>query len=74
MLLLRTERFAVDPDWSRISECHLNRAQELVNLIKEQCYLSRVYKGDDYYNWILELKGMLDEYPLRFDAGKITPR
>lgn len=60
MVLLRTERFAVNPDWSKVRECDLNHAQELVYKIQAQCYLSRVYKSDEYYGWINELVRMLD--------------
>lgn len=60
MLLLRAERFAVNPDWSKIGECHLNHAQELVYKIQAQCHFPRVCKSDEYYSWINELARMLD--------------
>lgn len=60
MLLLQVERFAINPDWLRVSERQLNRAQELVCLIQPQCYLTRAWKSDEYYGWILELKKILE--------------
>ncbi|NJM67315.1 MAG: hypothetical protein HC851_17385 [Acaryochloris sp. RU_4_1] len=61
MSLLQMEQFATNPDWSRISERHLARAQELVSLIQSQLHLSRLLKTDEYYGWIMELKRMLDD-------------
>ncbi len=60
MSLLLTERFAQNPDWSRISKHRLNRAQELVSLIQSRGHVSRDQQSEDYYGWIVELKGMLD--------------
>lgn len=60
MSLLLTERFAQNPDWSRISKQRLNRAQELVSLIQSRGHVSRDQQSEDYYGWIVELKGMLD--------------
>ena len=60
MSLLLTEKFAQNPDWSRISKQRLNRAQELVSLIQSRGHVSRDQQSEDYYGWIVELKGMLD--------------
>lgn len=60
MSLLLTERFAADPDWSRISTWKLQRAQELAALIQSKSHLSRSQQSEDYYGWIVELRGMLD--------------
>lgn len=61
MSLLLMERFATNPDWTRISARRFTRAQELVTLIQSRCYLSRDQQHEDYYGWIVELKGMLDD-------------
>ncbi|NJM67640.1 MAG: hypothetical protein HC851_19195 [Acaryochloris sp. RU_4_1] len=61
MSLLQIERFAANPDWSRLSERKLDRAQDLVSLIQSQSHLSRSQQVDDYYGWIVELKRMLDD-------------
>lgn len=60
MSLLQIEQFAVNPDWSRISTPRLARAQELINSIQLQSHLPRHQQHEDYYGWIVELKGMLD--------------
>ncbi len=60
MSLVLIERFAANPDWSRISRRRLNRAQELISLIQSQSHLPRDQQNDDYYGWIVELKRMLD--------------
>ncbi len=60
MSLLLMERFAKNPDWSRISKRRLNRAYELVSLIQSHYHVSRQQQSEDYYGWIVELKGMLD--------------
>lgn len=60
MSLLLVEKFAKNPDWSRISARRLDRAQELASLIQSNICVERDQQHEDYYGWIIELKGMLD--------------
>lgn len=60
MSLLLIEKFAANPDWSRISAQRLDRAQELTSLIQSHGYVAREQQNEDYYGWIIELKGMLE--------------
>ena len=60
MSLLLIEEFAANPDWSQIPEQKLSRAQELINSIQLQSHLPRDQQNEEYYGWIVELKGMLE--------------
>ena len=59
MSVVLAERFANNPDWSRIKPHDCDRAQELVALIQDQIHQDRKTLADDYYGWIYELTKLL---------------
>ncbi len=59
MSVVLAERFAHNPDWSKIQPHDCDRAQELVTLIQTQIHQERQTLADDYYGWIYELTKLL---------------
>ncbi|WP_299486869.1 hypothetical protein [Acaryochloris sp. IP29b_bin.137] len=60
MSVVLAERFAHNPDWSRIQPHDCDRALELVVLIQSRSHQDRHMLADDYYGWIYELTKLLN--------------
>jgi len=59
MSVVLAEKFAHNPDWSKIQPHDCDRALELVYLIQSHMHQDRQTLAEDYYGWLYELTKLL---------------